>query len=148
MYLIKRKKGQISVDFILAFMFLMIVSLFLYESELTFTNDSTNAIIANKLYAVVDTFENYAMLSYSENETLLLTLKPVGDISYTIRASTKLINVSRETYVIFYPEKDGVRIEGRDVVNTSVDVGNKVQLIANVGKNNITLSKNTLVNIK
>ncbi|MEO2117383.1 MAG: hypothetical protein ABGW92_03110, partial [Methanocaldococcus sp.] len=62
-----KKRGQIAIDFVLSVLFLMIVSIFIYSTELTFTDGITDGLIADKLYSIADTFEDYALLSYSEN---------------------------------------------------------------------------------
>ncbi|ADC69645.1 Protein of unknown function DUF361 [Methanocaldococcus sp. FS406-22] len=142
-----KKRGQLSIDFILAVLFLMLVSVFIYYNVLTFTNNTTDALIVDRMYSIADTFENYAILSYTKNETIVLKLKPIGDLGYTIHVSDKIINVNFETFVIFAPTDNGVVISGDTVNNAPVDIGKNISITATIGKNNVTIRKELIINI-
>ncbi len=142
-----RKRGQISMDFILAIMFLMFVSLIIYYNVLTFTNNTTNALIVDRMYSIADTFEDYAILSYSKNETVILMLRPVGDITYVIQVSNKIIPVSSKTFVIFTPTDSGVTISGDNVVEVTENVGKNITIRTVIDKEPVIVSKKLRVNI-
>jgi len=142
-----KKRGQLSVDFVLAILFLMLVSLFIYYNALTFTNNTTDALIVDRMYSIADTFENYAILSYTKNETIVLKLKPIGDLGYVIHVSNKIINVSYKTLIVFTPTDNGVIISGSNIETAPVDIGKNISITVTIDKNNITICKELTINI-
>ena len=140
-----KKRGQISIDFILAVMFLMLISIFLYSMEINFSNSTTDALIVDKMYSIADTFENYAILSYTKNETIYLKLKPIGSIGYNISILNRTISVYGDTSIMFIPKKDGVIVTGFS--NSSDNVGNKIVITANVNGKIVNISKELEINI-
>ncbi|ACV25035.1 hypothetical protein [Methanocaldococcus fervens] len=142
----KTEKGQISLDFILAMMFLMLVSLFLYNVELKFSNSTTDALIVDRMHSIADTFENYAILAYTTNKTIFYILKPIGSIDYEITISNKKINVYGDTVVTFTPNENGVTIGGY-VSPSNVDIGNNIVITTNINGRTVYVSKKIEVNV-
>jgi len=141
------KRGQVSMDFILSMIFLMLVSIFIYSTELTFSNGVTNGYIVDKLYSIADTFEDYAILAYAKNENITLKLKPIGDLGYVIHFSNKVINVSYDTFILITPTKNGVKIYSDKINISPTNVGNNITITTIIDGKNITIWKKSAINI-
>jgi uncharacterized protein (UPF0333 family) len=141
-----KKRGQISIDFILAVMFLMLISIFLYSMEFNFSNSTTDALIVDKLYEIANTFENYALLSYSKNIKISIKLKPIGVKSYTIYFGNKSIIVNKTRTVTFTPTENGVIVEG-EVENSGLNLSNNVINIT-YGNGKFYVLKNVSISIE
>ncbi|XRO75742.1 hypothetical protein ACO3TA_02450 [Methanocaldococcus sp. 28A] len=138
-----KKRGQISIDFILAVLFLMLVSLFIFYNISLFNNGSIEALIADRMYSIADTFENYALLSYTKNEEINLYLKPVGVKNYTIYFGNKKIVVNTTRIITFIPNGNGVIVEG--VENSTILLPNNIIKIEY--GNNKYIEKNLSINL-
>ncbi|AIJ06362.1 hypothetical protein JH146_1520 [Methanocaldococcus bathoardescens] len=144
--MIKRKKrGQISIDFIIAVLFLTLVSILIYYNIFSFTDGTTDALIVDKMYSIADTFENYAILAYTKNKTITFKLKPMGTIGYNITILNKTISVYGDTSIMFIPKENGVIITG--FLNSPKNVGNNIVITANVYGNIINISKKLEINV-
>ncbi len=113
------KKGQISLDMILAIMFLLLVSVLIYQNVGTTTNIIKDSSIADKVYSIGDSFENYALLSYSKNINITMELKPIGNKNYTIYFAKKSISVTNPVNVTFYSNGNSVNVTGINVNKNS-----------------------------
>ncbi|XRO77789.1 hypothetical protein ACO3VM_04525 [Methanocaldococcus sp. 10A] len=122
-----KKRGQIAVDFILAVLFLMLVSLFIFHNISAFTDGTTDALIVDRLYSIADTFENYAILSYTNNENITFKLKPIGIKSYTIYFGNKKIVVNTTKIITFIPDRNGVIVDG-EVENSGLNLQNVIRI--------------------
>ena len=129
MILKMKKRGQVSVDFILSMMFLMLISIFIYSTELTFSNGITNGFIVDKLYSIADTFEDYAILAYSKNENITLKLKPIGVKNYTIYFGNKSIVVNTTRVITFTPTENGVIVISGDIKNSGINLNRTIKIV-------------------
>ncbi|XRP97426.1 hypothetical protein ACO3UB_02625 [Methanocaldococcus sp. 16A] len=142
-----KKRGQISIDFILAILFLMLISLFIFHNISAFNEGSTEALIADRMYSIADTFENYAILSYTKNERIILYLKPIGVKSYTIYFGNKKIVVNTTRIITFIPDRNGVIVKGveGDVENSGLNLTNAIKVTYD---NNKYILKNISMQIR
>ena len=101
------KRGQISIDAVLAISFILLVSAILTYNVLHTIENIRNTELVERGYSILDIFENYALVAYSKDVTLSKTFEPIGNRGYTIRFSNKEIVVNSETTVIFKREYDG-----------------------------------------
>ncbi|CAB3288161.1 conserved protein of unknown function [Methanocaldococcus lauensis] len=140
-----KKRGQISIDLIMAIFSLLIVSLFIYNTELSYTDSTTDALIVNRLYDIADTLENYAILAYTNNVSISIKLKPIGTLRYNLTIKDKTINVIGDTYILITPNKNGVILSG--FTQSPINVGNNIVISANVDGKILNVSKKLNVNI-
>ncbi|EHP86568.1 hypothetical protein [Methanotorris formicicus] len=110
--LISHKRGQITLDAILAAMFLLIVSAFIYYNVFNTIDQLKDSEIANRAYAIADVFENYALIAYSKDVSINTTFEPMGTKTYTIYFADKKVVVDSEKTITFIPTNDGVKVEG------------------------------------
>jgi len=115
--IVLNKKGQISFDFILAMLFLLIIFAFMGQNVLDMVKNYRDSETVERGHSILDNFENYALTAYAKDLTINATFEPVGTLNYTISLSNKSIPVNRTTYIIFRPESD---LSG-DFVNVSSD---------------------------
>ena len=141
-----KKRGQISIDLIMAIFLLLIISLMLYNIELSYTDNITNALIVNRLYDIADTFENYAILAYTKNVSIKIKLKPVGTLRYNLTIKDKTINVYSDTDILITPNKNGVILTS-GFTQSPINVGNNIVISANVDGKILNVSKKLYVNI-
>ncbi|MCQ6253959.1 hypothetical protein [Methanocaldococcus sp.] len=141
-----KKRGQISIDLIMAIFLLLIISLILYNIELSYTTSMTNSLIVNRLYDIADTFENYAILAYTKNVSIKLKLKPIGILGYNLTIKNKTISVYGDTYILITPNKNGVILTGV-FKQSPINVGNNIVITANVDGKIVNVSKKLNVNI-
>jgi uncharacterized protein (UPF0333 family) len=106
------KKGQITIDAVLAIMFILIVSTMIYYHIFNTTEHFKDVELADKAHSIADSFENYALLSYSKEVRIVMELEPVGSKNYTIYFANKKIAVNTTKTIIFIPSDDGVDIDG------------------------------------
>lgn len=100
------KRGQISIDAILAIIFILLVTAILSYNVFNTLDNIRDWEIVERGYSIMDVFENYALISYSKDVVLSTTFEPIGNISYTIRFSNKEIVVDDNTTIIFRREYD------------------------------------------
>jgi len=101
------KRGQISIDVVIAMFFILLVSAVLTYHVFHTVRNIEYAEIVERGHSILDIFENYALVAYSREVTLSTTFEPIGDRGYTIRFSNKEIVVDSETTVVFRKEYDG-----------------------------------------
>lgn len=100
------KRGQISIDAILAIIFILLVTAILSYNVFNTLDNIRDWEIVERGYSIMDVFENYALISYSKDVVLSTTFEPIGNISYTIRFSYTEIVVDDNTTIIFRREYD------------------------------------------
>ncbi|UXM84437.1 hypothetical protein [Methanococcus aeolicus] len=120
------KKAQISIDAILAIMFLLLVSTLVYHNVFNTTESFKEAEIADRVYSIADSFENYALISYSKDMIVTIELKPIGVNNYTIYFGNKSIVVNSKKNITFNPTNNGVNISGDEVKNSGKNMPNNV----------------------
>jgi len=101
------KRGQISIDAVLAISFILLISAILSYNVFNTLINIRDAEIVERGYSIMDIFENYALVSYSKDVVISTTFEPIGDIGYTIRFSNKEIVVNNKTTVVFKREYNG-----------------------------------------
>ncbi|AEH07325.1 hypothetical protein [Methanothermococcus okinawensis] len=140
------KKGQISIDAVLAIMFLLLISTLIYYNVFNTSKSFKNAELADRLYSIADSFENYALLSYSKNVTISMELKPIGLKSYTLYFGNKSIVVDTTRTIFFIPTDKGVNITG-DILSSS---GKNLNKTINITYDNSRyyILKNTSIQIQ
>ena len=145
-----KKRGQISIDFILALMFLMLITIFLYSIEINFSNSTTDALIVDRLYDIADTFENYALLSYSKNIRISIKLKPIGVKSYTIYFGNKSIVVNTTRKIEFVPAGNFVEVSSKSSGGenncTGLELNKTIKIV--YGNDEFYIEKNISIPIK
>ncbi|MBA2869197.1 hypothetical protein [Methanococcus maripaludis] len=100
------KKGQVSFDFIIAMLFLLLIFAFMGQNVLNMAKSFRDSETAEHAHAILDSFENYAIIAYSKDITINATFEPIGNLNYTIMLSNKSISVNSSTNIIFQPETD------------------------------------------
>jgi len=138
------KKGQITIDAILAIMFILIVSTIIYYNVFNMVGNFKDAELADRAYSIADSFENYALLSYSKNAVIVMDLKPVGNKNYTIYFADKKISVDTKKTIILVPSNNGVVVEG-DYENSGKIIPDN---IINISFGDFYIVKNTSLSIK
>lgn len=138
------KKGQITIDAILAIMFILIVSTIIYYNVFNMVGHFKDAELADRAYSIADSFENYALLSYSKDATIVMDLKPVGNKNYTIYFADKKISVDTKKTIILVPSNNGVVVEG-DYENSGKIMPDN---IINISFGDFYIVKNTSLIIK
>ncbi|MEO2117382.1 MAG: hypothetical protein ABGW92_03105, partial [Methanocaldococcus sp.] len=120
-------------------------SIFIYSTELTFTDGITDGLIADKLYSIADTFEDYALLSYSENKIITLKLKPIGVKNYTIYFGNRSIVVNTIKTITFNPTENGVIVDGSGIENSGLNLNRTIKIV--YGDNKFYIVKNISIPI-
>ncbi|WP_394295229.1 hypothetical protein [Methanotorris igneus] len=143
--LISRNKGQITLDAILAVMFLLLVSAFIFYNVSNTVSHLKDAEIVDRVYVIADVFENYALLSYSKNVNITTELKPIGLKNYTIYFGDKKIVVDTTKTIVFIPTSGGVRVEG-DVEPSGQNLSNIINIT--YGNNEFYVLKNISIEIQ
>uniref|UniRef100_A9A860 Class III signal peptide n=1 Tax=Methanococcus maripaludis (strain C6 / ATCC BAA-1332) TaxID=444158 RepID=A9A860_METM6 len=143
------KKGQVSFDFILAMLFLLLIFAFMGQNVLNMAKSFKDSETAERGHAILDSFENYAITAYSKDVTVNATFEPIGNLNYTISLSNKTIAVNTTTYIIFGPESGS----NGDFVNiTSDNIDNSVNTIpsntVNISFGDFYVSKELQVSIQ
>ncbi|WP_459201785.1 hypothetical protein [Methanococcus sp. CF] len=126
MFKLASRKGQVSFDFILAMLFLLLIFAFTGQSVLNIAKSFKDSETAERGHAILDNFENYAITAYSKDVTINTTFEPIGDLNYTIMLSNKTIPVNNTTHIIFRPESGD---DGEFVNITSDNLNNSVNSI-------------------
>ena len=143
------KKGQISIDAVLAMMFLLIVSTIMYSHIYNTVDNIRKSEIADRVNSIGDIFENYALMSYSKNTMITVKLKPVGVEPYTIYFGNKSILVNTTRTIAFIPNKDGVSIDTSQisdgVSNTGLNLGKVINIT--YGNNEFYVQRNISIKI-
>ncbi|MBA2862426.1 hypothetical protein [Methanococcus maripaludis] len=143
------KKGQVSFDFILAMLFLLLIFALMGQNVLNMAKSFKDSETAERGHAILDSFENYAITAYSKDVTVNATFEPIGNLNYTIVLSNKSIHVNSTTYITFKPESDS----NGDFVNITCNgMDNSVNTIpsniVNMSFGNFYVSKELIVTIK
>lgn len=123
-----KKKGQISIDGVLAVMTLLLISLIFYQQVFSYTDGFKDALLADRMSSIGDNIENYALLSYSNGVVISMDLKPVGSINYTVYVGRYVINVDNIKKIVFIPTENGVKLEGNVNISGN-DVGKKIKIV-------------------
>jgi hypothetical protein len=142
------KKGQVSFDFILAMLFLLLIFAFTGQNVLNMAKSFKESETVERGHAILDNFENYAITAYSKDVTINATFKPVGNLNYTIMISNKTIGVNSTTNILFSPDPDN-----NGVVNiSSSNINNSVNSIplntVNISFGDFYVSKKLQISIQ
>ncbi|WP_292460292.1 hypothetical protein [Methanothermococcus sp.] len=142
------KRGQISIDAVLAILFMLLLSVLVSYNVFNFLNGVNHSEIADRGHSILDVFENYALIAYSKNVNMHATFKPIGNINYTIYFSNKKIIVNNTTNILFKPEHDEngtyINITGGNLKNNP----RLPQNIVNISFGKFYVCKNLTVRIK
>jgi len=146
---VSAKKGQISFDFILAMLFLLIIFAFMGENVLNVAKNFRDSETVERGHSILDNFENYAITAYAKDLTVNVTFEPIGTLNYTIELTNKSIHVNSTTWIIFKPESDS---EGNFVNISCNDLDNSPNNIplntVNISFGDFYVTKELQVNIK
>jgi uncharacterized protein (UPF0333 family) len=143
------KKGQISIDAVLAVLFILLVSTVIYYDILNNTEQFKDAELADRLYSIADSFENYALISYSKKVHITVTLKPVGVKNYTIYYGNKSIVVNTTRKIRFVPAGNFVNVSslnGGENDGTGLELNKTIKII--YGSDEFYIVKNVSAPIK
>ena len=144
------KRGQISIDLVLAVMFLLLISSIIYytifssdEKKAGLIPDYIKSSKVDRIYTIAQCFENYVLMSYSKNVEVTAKFEPIGNKSYTIYFKDKKIVVNTTKTVKFTPTKNGVIVSG-DIEDNNITISeNKVRVVYG----NFYVEKDIAVNI-
>ena len=143
------KRGQISIDAVLAILFMLLLTSLVSYNVFNSLNGIRHSEIAERGHSILDVFENYALIAYSKNVNMYMTFKPIGDINFTIYFSNKKISVNDTTNILFTPEYDEngtyINITGE---NWGYNSFNLPQNIVNISFGDFYVCKNLTVRIK
>ncbi len=143
------KKGQISIDAVLAIIVLLTVSTIIYYNVFNTVDSFKKVEIVDRVDAIADTFENYALTSYSKNVIITIKLKPIGVKEYTIYFGNKSVVVNTTRTITFIPNGDGVYIDTSQisdgVSNTSNTNFKSMKIV--YGDDEFYIQKNMSINI-
>ena len=122
------KRGQISIDLVLAVMFLLLISLIIYYNIFYSEGGLIKSSKVDRIYTIAQCFENYLLMSYSKNVEVTAKFEPIGNKNYTIYFKNKKIVVNTTKTVKFTPTKNGV-IVGGDVEDSTINISdNKIRV--------------------
>jgi len=139
------KRGQISIDLVLAVMFLLLISLIIYYNIFYSEGGLVKASKVDRVYTIAQCFENYVLMSYSNNVEVTAKFEPIGDKIYIIYFKNKKIVVNTTKTVKFSPTKSGVIVSG-DIEDSNITISdNKIRI--NVTYGNFYVEKDIAVNI-
>ena len=143
------KKGQISIDAVLAVMFLLIVSTVIYYNVYNTVDNIKEVEIVDRVNTIADTFENYALTSYSKNVRITVKLEPVGVRNYTIYFGNKSIVVNTTRIITFIPNEDGVSVDTSKISDGVSNTGKNLSKVINItyGNNEFYIQRNISINI-
>ena len=145
------KKGQISIDAVLAVMFLLIASTIIYHTVYNTVDNIKEVEIVDRVNTIADTFENYALTSYSKNVKITVKLEPVGVRSYTIYFGNKSIVVNTTRTITFIPneEEDGVSVDTSQISDGVSNTGKNLSKVINItyGNNEFYVQRNISIKI-
>lgn len=143
------KRGQISIDAVLAIFFILLVTAILGYNVFNMLDNIKYSEIVERGYSIMDIFENYALISYSKEVSLSTTFTPIGNRGYTIRFSNKEIVVNSPTTVVFKKEGDKnnayINITADNLVYTQETLPPNV---VNISFGDFYITKNLTVRIK
>lgn len=105
-------KGQVSLDAVIAILFLLIIFSLIGYNVLNTANSFKESEKVERAHATIDVFENYVLTAYSKEIAINATFEPMGDLNYTIYFSNKSIPVTNLTYITFEPNGTHVVING------------------------------------
>jgi len=143
------KKGQITIDAVLAIMFILMVSTIIYYHIFNTTEHFKDVELADRLYSIADSFENYALISYSKNANIKLTLKPIGVKNYTIYFGNKSIIVNTTRKIEFVPGGDFVEVSslnGGENDGTGLELNKTIKIV--YGDDEFHIEKNVSIPIR
>lgn len=145
---ISNKKGQISIDAVLAMMFLLMVSIVVYQNVFNTVGNIKDVEVVDRINSIADTFENGALTSYSKNTIITVELKPMGAKSYTIYFGNKSIFVNTTRTIVFIPNENGVSVDTSQisdgVSNTGLNLDNTINITCG---NEFYIQRNTSIKI-
>ena len=143
------KKGQISIDAVLAVMFLLIASTIIYHTVYNTVDNIKEVEIVDRVNTIADTFENYALTSYSKNVKITVKLEPVGVRSYTIYFGNRSIVVNTTRTVTFIPNEDGVSVDTSQISDGVSNTGLNLDKVINItyGNNEFYVQRNISIKI-
>ncbi len=130
-------RGQIAIDAVLAFLLLILVSLYLSYTIFFNTSQELVGLKSDRLSDVLDNLEDSALLAYSNNEVIYFKMPKIGTINYNILIGNREYNVINNSIIKLTPYKDGIKIDDNPTNYTDTIV---------ITYNTLTLSKK--VNIK
>lgn len=121
----------------------------IYYDILNNTEQFKDAELADRLYSIADSFENYALISYSKNVNITVTLKPVGVKNYTIYYGNKSIVVNTTRKIRFVPAGNFVNVSslnGGENDGTGLELNKTIKII--YGSDEFYIVKNVSAPIK
>ena len=143
------KRGQISIDAILAILFILLVTAVLSYNVFNVLNNIRYSEVVERGYSIVEVLENYALVVYSKDVVISTVFEPLGDINYTIRFSNKKIVVNNVTNLVFKRECDEngtyINITGDNMVYTQKTLPPN---IVNISFGDFYISKNLSVRVR
>ena len=148
---VNSKKAQISVDAVLAIMFLLIVSTMAYQNVYKTVENVKEVETVDRVNSIADTFENYALTSYSKNVRITVKLEPIGVKNYTIFYENKSISVNKIRTITFIPSENGVSVNTSQIsdgLNDSTGRDLTKSIIIEYGSNEFYIQRNISINIE
>ena len=148
---VNSKKAQISVDAVLAIMFLLIVSTMAYQNVYKTVENVKEVETVDRVNSIADTFENYALTSYSKNVRITVKLEPIGVKNYTIFYENKSISVNKIRTITFIPSENRVSVNTSQIsdgLNDSTGRDLTKSIIIEYGSNEFYIQRNISINIE
>ena len=148
---VNSKKAQISIDAVLAIMFLLIVSTMAYQNVYKTVENVKEVETVDRVNSIADTFENYALTSYSKNVRITVKLEPIGVKNYTIFYENKSISVNKIRTITFIPSENRVSVNTSQIsdgLNDSTGRDLNKSIIIEYGSNEFYIQRNISINIE
>ena len=148
---VNSKKAQISIDAVLAIMFLLIVSTMAYQNVYKTVENVKEVETVDRVNSIADTFENYALTSYSKNVRITVKLEPIGVKNYTIFYENKSISVNKIRTITFIPSENRVSVNTSQIsdgLNDSTGRDLTKSIIIEYGSNEFYIQRNISINIE
>jgi hypothetical protein len=142
-------RGQISIDLILAVMFLIMISTIVFYNIFYSEGEILKSSKADRVYTIAECFENFVLTSYSKNTEITAKFEPIGDDTYIIYFKDKMVVVNTTRTVKFSPTENGVNVSG-DIENSNVSMPNNtiyVEYRSSTNNKSFFVNKTVAVNI-
>ncbi|MCS3900674.1 hypothetical protein [Methanococcus voltae] len=126
-YKFKKNKGQIAYDFLIAMLLIIITFSIIGNIVINTANEFKRSEIVSSADAILNIFENTAIVAYNEDIVLDSSFDRIYGKNYDIYYANKVIHITGKTNITFY--KNGTKIMTKNAVSSGLDMGNSLKVV-------------------
>ncbi|MBP2143175.1 hypothetical protein J2127_000316 [Methanococcus voltae] len=123
----KTNRGQIAYDFLIAMLLIIITFSIIGNIVINTANEFKKAEIVNSADAVLNIFENTAIVAYNKDLVLNSSFDRIYGKNYDIFYANKVIHITGKTTITFY--KNGTRVMTKNAESSGIDMGNSLKVV-------------------